>query len=273
MRTSRICVAVSVLFVLVAGLAATASAVPVFARKYGFSCTMCHSNAPRLNDFGTRYRANGYRLPGREKDEKTVLESPAPVAFRTSAGYTYESFSNVPDSLGLAETSGFRMSGLDLLSAGLLGEKIGYMMIYTPQVEESRYVEGQTGALEMANVVFSGVGSPALNVRAGRFEPAYAAFSVKRRLSVSPYDIYDYRRTGRRRVLRDPDRYRGHRSRTRVELRGGLARRIGNEPAGRRPGRRLRARRGGDRTRGGSNGRTEDRRDGVLRVGEAGSSY
>jgi hypothetical protein len=88
--------------------------------------------------------------------------------------------------------NGFRISGLDLLSAGVLGEKIGYMMVYTPQIEESRYVEGQPGSLEMASVVFSGVGSPALAVRAGRFEPAYAAFSVKRRLSVSPYDIYEF---------------------------------------------------------------------------------
>jgi len=66
------------------------------------------------------------------------------------------------------------------------------MMIYTPQIEPSRYVDGQAGALEMANVVVNGVGSPALAVRAGRFEPAYAAFSVKRRLSISPYDVYDY---------------------------------------------------------------------------------
>ena len=36
--------------------AQSALAVPVFARKYGFNCTMCHSNVPRLNDFGQRYR-------------------------------------------------------------------------------------------------------------------------------------------------------------------------------------------------------------------------
>ncbi len=44
----------------------------------------------------------------------------------------------------------------------------------------------------MASVVFSDLGSPWLNVRAGRFEPAYAAFSVKRHLTVTPYEIYDY---------------------------------------------------------------------------------
>jgi len=189
MRTSKILIAGSVLFALVAGLAATSSAVPVFARKYGFSCTMCHSNAPRLNDFGARYRQNGYRLPGREHDEKTVLESPPPIALRTSGGYAYESFSNVPDAV---TSSGFRMSGLDLLSAGLFGSNIGYMMVYTPEIVESRHVEGQSGNLEMASVVFSHIGSPWLNVRSGRFEPAYVAFSVKRRLSISPYEVYEY---------------------------------------------------------------------------------
>ncbi len=170
-------------------LPSPSSAVPVFARKYGVSCTMCHSSVPRLNDFGARYRANGYRLPGREKDEKTVLESPPPVALRTSGGYTYEKNDNSGDA---PQTSGFRMNGLDLLSAGLVAPKIGYVMVYTPEIAESRHVEGQTGNLEMASVVFSRVGSEWLNVRTGRFEPAYVAFSVKRRLSISSYDVYDF---------------------------------------------------------------------------------
>ncbi len=44
----------------------------------------------------------------------------------------------------------------------------------------------------MASVVFSGLGSPWLNLRAGRFEPAYAAFSVKRHLGITPYEVYEY---------------------------------------------------------------------------------
>lgn len=170
-------------------LPAPSEAIPVFARKYGVACTMCHSNIPRLNDFGARYRANGYRLPGGEHNEKTVLESPPPIALRTSAGYTYESFSNVP---GAEKTSHFQLNGLDLLSAGLLGSNIGYLVVYTPELAASRNVEGQTGDLESASVVFSDVGSPWLNVRVGRFEPGYVAFSVKRQLSIAPYQIYDY---------------------------------------------------------------------------------
>jgi hypothetical protein len=172
-----------------------ASAIPVFARKYGFNCTMCHSNMPRLNDFGQRYRMNGYQLPGLKDLEKTVLESPAPVALRTSAGYTGTMFNErtgLPDSVAVpSNESDFRMNGLDLLSAGQLGRNIGYFMVYVPQIASTRGVAGQEGSLEMASIVFSNLASTWLNARVGRFEPAYVPFSVKRQLSISPYDVYD----------------------------------------------------------------------------------
>ncbi|MDD5208345.1 MAG: hypothetical protein PHV36_03085 [Elusimicrobiales bacterium] len=165
-----------------------AGAIPVFARKYGFNCTMCHSNFPRLNDFGARYRKNGYRLPGRENEEKTVLESPTPLALRTSAGYNYDKFHNSAD----PAVRQFQLNGLDLVSGGLVNSDAGYIFVYTPMITGSRGVAAQDGVLEMANIVFSGLGSTWLNVRAGRFEPAYAAPSVKRQLMVSPFEIYDF---------------------------------------------------------------------------------
>jgi hypothetical protein len=187
---SRIFSALMLLVVgVVIALPQEASAVPVFARKYGFNCTMCHSSVPRLNDFGQRYRANGYRLMDRENQDQTVLESPAPVAFRTSAGYNGLMYN---DEVGLDNASDFAVNGLDLLSAGLLGSKIGFFMIYTPQIAEQRGVAGQEGSLEMASVVFSNLGcSPWFNLRVGRFEPAYVPLSVKRELSVSPLEVYD----------------------------------------------------------------------------------
>jgi hypothetical protein len=175
--------------ILVAAWPGRAAAVPVFARKYGFQCTMCHSNMPRLNDYGTRYRMNGYRLPGRENEEKTVLQSPAPVALRTSVGYVGVSRN---DAAGGDCESDFRLNGLDLLSAGTLGRKIGYFMVYVPQIAEARGVAPQDGSLEMASVVFSDVAGSWLNLRAGRFEPAFVPFSVKRQLGFTPYEVYDY---------------------------------------------------------------------------------
>jgi hypothetical protein len=142
-----------------------AQAIPVYARKYGFSCTMCHSNFPRLNDFGIRYRDNGYQLPGREDDEKTVFElAQAPLALRTSFGFNSDNFKNTA---GAKDVSDFQLNGVDILSGGLMGENVGYMVVYPPEIHGSRSVVAQNGTLEMANIIFSNVGSTWLNARAG----------------------------------------------------------------------------------------------------------
>lgn len=169
-----------------------ASAIPVFARKYGVNCTMCHSSYPRLNDLGVRFRNNGYRMPGLADVEKTVLDSPVPVALRTSAGYNYELTRNSLETPAPDKRNTLELNGLDLLAAGLLGRKIGFFMVYTPTIAEQRGIAGQEASLEMANLVFSELFGSTFGLRVGRFEPAYAAFSVKRQLSVSPYDIYSY---------------------------------------------------------------------------------
>ena len=46
----------------------TASAIPAFARKYGTSCTTCHTIYPKLNPFGEAFRRNGFRFPGADTD-------------------------------------------------------------------------------------------------------------------------------------------------------------------------------------------------------------
>jgi hypothetical protein len=187
--TFRVAIAAGLCAAFMLGIMQPASAIPAFARKYGFTCTMCHSNFPRLNDFGMRYRQNGYQLPGRENEDKTVLEGPAPFAMRTSAGYNSDKFKNEGDAEDINQ---FQVNGLDILSGGLFGLNKGYFLVYPPKIEESRGVVGQPGTLEMASVVFSRLGGRSCSVRIGRFEPAYTAFSVKRQLSVSPYEIYDF---------------------------------------------------------------------------------
>ena len=39
-----------------------AHAFPAFARKYGLRCSACHVAWPILNDFGWRFKDNGYQL-------------------------------------------------------------------------------------------------------------------------------------------------------------------------------------------------------------------
>jgi len=64
--------------------------------------------------------------------------------------------------------------------------------VYPPEIKGSRGVVAQDGKLEKANVIFTNLRSRPINLRVGRFEGAFTAFSAERRLTVSPYEIYDF---------------------------------------------------------------------------------
>lgn len=49
-------------------------AIPVFARKYGTSCSTCHIGYPARNAFGEAFRNNGYRWPGGQDEDKVKIE-------------------------------------------------------------------------------------------------------------------------------------------------------------------------------------------------------
>src|SRR5512137_1468334 len=109
-------------------LPGTAEAIPAFARKYGFNCNMCHAGFTRLNDFGQRYRDNGYQIPGQAGGEKTVFDQGPPLALRTSAGWTmYSQDKRTSNSFGIY--------GLDLLASGVFHKNISFLLIYTPRVD------------------------------------------------------------------------------------------------------------------------------------------
>jgi hypothetical protein len=172
-------------------LAGSSSAIPAYARKYGFNCNMCHTAYPKLNDFGQRFRDDGYQVAGQEGKEATVFATPPPIAMRTTAGLS------VYDSKA-GSTAGFNLFGLDLLASGVLHKNVSFLLIYTPRIDEpaaDHTGEGpaQTGALESAALVFSNIIPNALNLRVGRFEPATHAFSSKRSYFLfAPYEMYGF---------------------------------------------------------------------------------
>jgi hypothetical protein len=178
--------------VLVAGawlLPNRSGAIPTFARKYNFNCIVCHTNYPRLNDFGELFRRNGYQLPGGEAEEKTILESPPPFSVRLVAGYDNDHFRHVA---GAQNLNLFEVDGIDLLSGGLLYKNIGYYALYPPQVNPERGLAGQDGTVEFANAIFSNLAKTWLNLRAGRLEPSATGLSMSRQLTFSPYEIYEF---------------------------------------------------------------------------------
>lgn len=170
-------------------------AIPTFARKYGFNCSMCHAGFTKLNDFGQRFRDNGYQIPGQPGKEKTVFEMGPPVSMRLSSGLTTYNTDK-------GTASGFNLYGLDFLAAGVLKKNVSFLLIYTPRIDmpsdsfmgpdNLNSNASQTGSLESASLVFSNIIEDALNIRVGRFEPGYHVFSSKRSYYLmQPYEIYN----------------------------------------------------------------------------------
>src|ERR1700686_1344445 len=55
-------------------IAPKAQAIPAFSRQYQTSCSTCHIDFPKLNDFGKAFKDAGFKFP---KDDETYLKVPA----------------------------------------------------------------------------------------------------------------------------------------------------------------------------------------------------
>jgi hypothetical protein len=169
-------------------------AIPEFARKYGFNCNMCHTGFTKLNDFGQRFRDNGYQIPGQQGKEKNVFEGGIPLSLRLPVGYTSYNTNK-------STASSFNLFGFDLLAAGVLHKNVSFLLIYTPRIDipSASFLgsdslnsnASQTGSLESVSLVFSNIIKDVLNIRVGRFEPAYHMFSSKRSYYLmQSYEVY-----------------------------------------------------------------------------------
>ena len=49
------------------------TAIPAFSRMYGTSCSTCHIDFPKLNDFGKAFKDAGFKFP---KDDEQMLKIP-----------------------------------------------------------------------------------------------------------------------------------------------------------------------------------------------------
>src|SRR5947209_4872498 len=94
MTTIRIAIAAALLFAVIAF---PAQAIPAFARKYGTSCTTCHTVFPKLAPFGEAFRRNGYRFPGVDSD---YIKQDTITLRRSTSGDTATLPAQVPLALG-----------------------------------------------------------------------------------------------------------------------------------------------------------------------------
>src|ERR1700721_814984 len=73
MRCRSLMFGLSVWLLIFFLLSASSLAIPAFSRQYGTSCTTCHIDFPKLNDFGKAFKDAGFKFP---KDDESFLKVP-----------------------------------------------------------------------------------------------------------------------------------------------------------------------------------------------------
>src|ERR1700751_3871995 len=66
---------------VVVAFSETSQAIPAFSRQYGTSCSTCHVDFPKLNDFGKAFKDAGFKFPKDDEDQIKV----APVMLGAEA--------------------------------------------------------------------------------------------------------------------------------------------------------------------------------------------
>lgn len=202
-------------------------AIPAFARLYQTSCATCHSDFPKLNDFGKAFKDAGFKFPvddeGMLKIPPVLLGAPAqketfphsiwpgtipgmpPIGLRMNTFFQKTSSNrNNFDSLfptgtvpQFIPTTDFSSGLFSIFSAGNFGSDIAFW------VDEDFSVGGDnaTGGLGDGYLKFVNLGrlfklpKDALSMRVGRFELDLPV-SQARNINISGYDIWDQANLG-----------------------------------------------------------------------------
>ncbi len=164
-----------VLLFLILSASPSANALPAFARKYGLRCSACHESWPMLNNFGQKFKDNGYQLMN--EHDSPIWQNPGywPVTFRIvplwhrlSSGKQVVDTAAGGSSVGQNEqritSSGFDLSGLDFHTGGTLEKNFSFYVLPSSDATASFHFETVMARLDN---VFN---SPWLNVKLGKFE-------------------------------------------------------------------------------------------------------
>lgn len=177
--------------VLLAAATAPASAIPAFARKYGVSCSLCHSAPPKLNAYGETFAANGFELAPGEEPRDTIqtgdpllrLQRDLPLAVR------FDAFAQLRTGMPNDATK-FDLQtpwGIKLLSGGQIAHKVSYYMYFFLTER------GEVAGLEDAYVQFTDIASTGVSLIAGQFQVSDPLFKRELRLTVEDYQPYRVR--------------------------------------------------------------------------------
>ena len=202
-------------------------AIPAFSRLYGTSCSTCHIDFPKLNDFGKAFKDAGFKFP---KDDESMLKIPPvmlgapanaelwpkaiwpgtipgipPIGLRMNNYFQYTGTSSgkfaaltpagtLPP---FVPTTDFETGFFSIFTAGNFGSDIAFW------VDDDISVSGANASGELGDgyLRFVNIGrliklpKNSLNFRVGQFE-LELPFTQARSIWISPYDIYTQANVG-----------------------------------------------------------------------------
>ena len=194
-------------------------AIPAFSRQYGTSCSTCHLDFPKLNDFGKAFKDAGFKFPKNDEDfikiPPVMLGAPAQkdmwphaiypgtIPGMPQIGLRFNTFFQVyggnrnnfapptPTTPGIPRTD-FQPGLFSIFTAGNFGDGIAFW------VDDDISVGGlnSNGELGDGYLKFVNIGrllklpTDALSLRVGQFE-IDLPFSQARTWNLSGWDIYD----------------------------------------------------------------------------------
>jgi hypothetical protein len=207
---------------IVIALNGSSFAIPAFSRQYGTSCSTCHVDFPKLNDFGKAFKDAGFKFP---KDDETFIKVP-PVMLGSPAQAEMWPHTVFPGTIpglppiGLRFNTFFQMVGnnrnnfnaqlppgtigpfiprtdfqpglFSIFMAGNFGSDIAFWVDDDISVGGS----GANGGLGDGYLKFVNIGrflklpKDSLSMRVGQFE-LDLPFSPARSWNLSGWDIYD----------------------------------------------------------------------------------
>src|SRR5208283_4872571 len=199
-------------------------AIPAFSRMYGTSCSTCHIDFPKLNDFGKAFKDAGFKFP---KDDESMLKIPPvmlgapanaelwpkaiwpgtipgipPIGLRYNQYFQYTSSNrnqlNIPGNTGpYIPATDFETGFFSIFTAGNFGSDIAFW------VDDDISVSGANanGGLGEAYLKFVNIGrliklpKNVLSLRVGQIE-LDIPFTQAKSIWISPYDIYSQANIG-----------------------------------------------------------------------------
>ncbi len=185
-KTNAILLSGLALMIIVLVPAKPLKAIPSFARKYQFSCQVCHAPAmPRLKAYGDDFAGAGFRLTDTEApryfvpvgDDKLSLLREVPLALRFEGFLSY----NYSDE----KTADFSVPwGLKLLSGGEISKKLSYYFYFFMGER------GEVAGIEDAFIMYHDLFGSGINVSFGQFQACDPLYKRELRYTLEDYMIY-----------------------------------------------------------------------------------